>query len=191
MKTIYFVTSNQGKYLSARKALGKFNIKVIQKSLDIPEPRGSFEEIAVEKARHAYKILRRPLIAMDAGFFIPSLNGFPMMFTNFVLSTIGVPGILKLAAGQDRQCEFREVLCYCDSLRKKPVLFNRVDKGLLAERPKGLFKKRNWSALHTVFIPDGSGKTLAQMSAKEAEAYDKNRSQNSSWVQFADFYNRL
>jgi len=96
MKEIIFVTSNQGKYSSAKNFLNKYKIKVIQKSLEVPEPRGPLEEIAIYKARYAFKILKKPLITMDAGFFIHSLRSFPKMFTNFVLDTIGVEGVIKL-----------------------------------------------------------------------------------------------
>ena len=68
MKTIIFATSNYGKYLSAKNSLSKYGISVIQKKLEIPESRGSIENIAVQKARYAYKIIKKPLIAMDAGF---------------------------------------------------------------------------------------------------------------------------
>ena len=56
MKEIIFVTSNQGKYNSAKNFLKRYNIKVVQKKLEIPEPRGTLEEIAIYKAKYALKI---------------------------------------------------------------------------------------------------------------------------------------
>lgn len=191
MKEIIFVTSNQGKYNSAKNFLGKYGIKVIQKNLEIPEPRGNIEQIAIHKAKYAFKILKKPLIAMDAGFFIHSLNGFPKMFTNFILETIGVEGIIKLVKNKDKSCEFKEILCYCDSLHKEPKLFERVVKGKISEKLLGKVKPYHWSKLTLIFIPEGEKKTIAQMTKKEFMNFRKKVNKNSHWEQFVKFFLKL
>ncbi|XOB46450.1 MAG: non-canonical purine NTP pyrophosphatase [Candidatus Nealsonbacteria bacterium] len=191
MKKIYFVTSNKAKHFSAKTYLKRFGIDVIQKNLEIPESRGSVEEIAVKKAKYAYKIFRKPLIAMDSGFFIHSLKGFPMMFTNFVLKTIGIEGILKLVKGTDSICEFKEVLSYCDSPRKKPKLFTRIIKGRISEKPLGKVRPYHWSDLALVFIPVGEEKTLAEMTKKEFMDFRKTVNKNSHWVRFGKFFSKI
>jgi len=191
MRKIIFITTNRGKYLSAKNVLRKYKIKVVQKKLEIPEPRGTLEEIAIFKAKYAFKLVREPLITMDAGFFIPSLGGFPKMFVNFVLSTIGLEGILKLLEGKERKCEFREVLCYLESLRKRPKLFKRKVEGEIAKRPLGQLKPYNWSKLHLIFIPEGEKKTLAQMTKKEFLEFKRKIDKNSHWEQFGKFYSLL
>lgn len=191
MKEIVFVTSNRGKYNSARNFLGKYRVKVVQKSLEVPEPRGNLEQIAIHKTKYAFKILKKPLIAMDAGFFIYSLNGFPMMFTNFVLETIGIEGIIKLVQDKNRSCEFKEVLCYCDNLRKRPKLFERIVKGKISEEPLGKVKSYHWSKLALIFIPEGESKTMAQMTKKEFMNFRERVDRNSHWEQFVKFFLRL
>lgn len=191
MKKIIFVTSNKGKYISAKIYLKRFGISVVQKNLEIPESRGGVEKIAAEKAKYGYKILRTPLIAMDGGFFIHSLRGFPMMFTNFVLKTIGVEGILKLVKGVNRGCEFKEVLSYCDSPRKKPKLFVRIVKGRLSNKPLGKVKPYHWSDLALVFIPEGKKKTLAEMTKTEFMDFRKSINNNSHWVRFGKFFSQI
>ncbi|MFZ5559860.1 MAG: non-canonical purine NTP pyrophosphatase [Patescibacteria group bacterium] len=191
MKEIIFVTSNQGKYNSAKNFLGKYGVKVIQKNLEVPEPRGTLEQIAIHKTKYAFKILKKPLMAMDAGFFIHSLNGFPMMFTNFVLETIGVEGIVKLVKSKDKSCEFKEILCYCDNLHKKPRLFERIVKGKISEKPFGKIKPYHWSKLALIFIPEEERKTMAQMTKKEFMNFRKRVDKNSHWEQFAKFFSEL
>lgn len=191
MKEIIFVTSNKGKYNSARNFLGKYGVRVIQKNLEVPEPRGTLEQIAIHKTKYAFKILKKPLIAMDAGFFIHSLNGFPMMFTNFVLDTIGIEGIIKLVKDENKICEFREILCYCDNLRRKPKLFERVVKGKISEKPLGEVKPYHWSKLALIFIPEGERKTMAQMTKKEFMNFRKRVDKNSHWEQFVNFFLKL
>jgi len=188
MKKIIFVTSNQGKYLSARNFLKKYSINVVQKNLEIPESRGNIEEIAIQKAKYAYKLLKKPLIVMDAGFFIHSLNGFPKMFINFVLETIGLEGIIKLVGGKNRICEFKEVLCYCDNLRTKPKLFERIVKGKISKEPKGKIKSYHWSKLALIFIPEKEKKTMAEMTKKEFMNFRKRVDKNSHWEQFRNFF---
>lgn len=190
MREIIFVTSNKGKYNSARNFLKKYGIKVIQKNIEIPEPRGTIEQIAIHKVKYAFKILKKPLIAMDAGFFIHSLNGFPMMFTNFALNTIGVEGIVRLIVGKDRACEFREALCYCSSSHEKPKLFRRVVRGKISRKPLGKIKSHNWSKLALIFIPEGEKKTMAQMTKKEFADFREKIEKNSHWEKFAKFFQK-
>lgn len=190
MKKIFFVTSNKGKYSSAKAFLKKYDIEVIQKSLEIPESRGSFEEIAGQKARFGYKVLKEPVIAMDAGFFIHSLDGFPMMFTNFVLGTIGVEGIIKLVKNKNKSCEFREVLSYCDGPRAKPKLFKRVVKGRISNKPLGKVKPYHWSELALIFIPEREKRTMAEMTKKEFMNFRKRVDNNSHWEDFGKFFSK-
>lgn len=191
MKKIIFVTSNQGKYLSAKNFLRKYNINVVQKNLEIPESRESIEEIAIQKSKYAYKILKKPLIAIDAGFFINSLNGFPRMFVNFVLETIGTEGIIKLIEGKNKTCEFKEILCYCDNIQTKPKLFERIVRGTISKKPRGKVKPYHWSKLALIFIPEGKRKTLAEMTKKELMNFRKRVDINSHWEQFAKFFLKL
>lgn len=191
MKKIIFATSNHGKYLSAKNFLKKYGISVIQKKLEIPESRGSIEDIAAQKAWYAYGVIKKPLIAMDAGFFIFSLNGFPKMFTNFILETVGVEGIIKLIKGKNRNCEFREVLCYRDNIRKKHKLFERIVKGTIAKRPQGKVKSYHWSRLALIFIPEGEKKTMAEMTRPEFLTFQKQVEKNSHWEQFGNFFSAL
>ena len=50
----------------------------------------------------AYKIVKKPCISMDAGFWIDELNGFPKAFVNFSLETVGINGILKQEFGLNK-----------------------------------------------------------------------------------------
>ena len=101
MKEVIFVTSNRGKFNSAKNFLRKYGIKVTQKQLKINEPRGSLEEIVIYKSKYAFKLIKKTINSNGRWFFIHSLNGFPAMFTNFIFETIGLEGILKLVKGKN------------------------------------------------------------------------------------------
>ena len=89
MKEIVFVTHNKGKVKSAEKYFKDLKISTFEFELD--EPRSEdVEEIAKSKVLQAYEVVKKPCIAMDAGFFVQELNGFPKAFVNFALDTIGI-----------------------------------------------------------------------------------------------------
>src|SRR3989338_10669833 len=105
---INYVTTNVGKVRSLERHLNPYGIEVVHKPIDLPEPRADdVQVIAEHKARFAYEIVKEPLVVLDAGFYIDSLNGFPRAYVNSALDTIGIEGILKLVERKKRDCEFR------------------------------------------------------------------------------------
>ena len=110
-KKIIFVTHNQGKVLSAQEHFNDKDIKLEIYDYELDEPRSDdVEMIAKAKVIQAYNLVKRPCFALDTGFYIEELNGFPKAFVNFSLETIGVNGILKLMDGiENRNCYFKVV----------------------------------------------------------------------------------
>lgn len=165
MIEIAFATTNKAKVQSLAEALDPKLITIVQASMELPEPRSDeVEHIAAEKVRHAYGQLGRPVVALDAGFFIGALNGFPKAFVNFALQTIELSGILKLVDGKNRACEFRHALAYLDNNISKPKVFVDYVCGTLAKNPRGTPRPRDWSVLSQVFVPEGQSQTLSEMS---------------------------
>ncbi|MBU1198401.1 MAG: hypothetical protein KJ685_01070 [Nanoarchaeota archaeon] len=165
---LYYATTNPGKVLSMKRDLGKFSVEVEQVKIDLPESRSSdVRIIAEEKINYAFKEIKKPVIALDAGFYIHSLNGFPRAFVNFALETIDLEGILKLVEYKDSKCEFRECVGYMDNKRDSPMFFISKVPGIIADKPRGEIQKHLWSRLGLIFIPDGSNKTLGEMTYDE------------------------
>lgn len=99
MEEVIFVTHNKGKIASAKKQLKNVNFKIFEYELE--EPRSDdIKYISKYKVEEAYKIVKKPCISLDCGFWINELNGFPRAFVNFSLETIGINGILKLMEGK-------------------------------------------------------------------------------------------
>lgn len=162
MKQIYFATKNKGKVNSVNTSLSKYGIEVIHYELDLPEPRTyDLQEIAIGKAKYAYDFIQKPCIAMDAGFFLKACNGFPRTYVNFALETIGINGILKLVDGEDRTCEFNDVIAYYDGT--KSFVLERIVEGSVAVVAKGEKKHFHWSELCKIFVPNGLDITLGEM----------------------------
>ncbi len=167
-----FATTNKGKLLTMQTDMKPYGIEVVQKALDIPEPRSNdVQEIADHKAWQALQQLHEPVIVMDAGFYVDSLNGFPRAFTNFALETVGIAGILKLVDGLDRRCEFRECLAYIDKSMNEPKFFIAHIRGSLSAKPRGNLHAGHWSDLALIFEPEGQQATLAEMSMEQLDAW--------------------
>lgn len=129
-------------------------------SLDIPEYRyPKVREIAEEKARDAYRALRRPVIVDDTGFFIDALNGFPGPNAAYVFETIGNQGILKLMNGEtDRRAHFETVIAYAS--KEEVRSFQGIIEGTIVP-PKG----REGFGYDPIFLYEG--RTLAEIPLDE------------------------
>lgn len=165
---LYYATTNLAKFNYLKRCLDKSGVEVIQIPLDLPEPRSSdVQEIAKEKVVYAYAQVKKPIVVIDAGFYVFSLRGFPKTYVNFVLETIGVEGVLRLAAGKERNCEFRHCLAYLDEALAEPKYFLGSYRGTLTCQQQGTMQSHLWSELALIFIPKGETKTLAEMDFQE------------------------
>ena len=187
MEDIIFVTHNKGKIASAKKELKNVNFKVFEYELE--EPRSDdIKYISKYKVLEAYKIVNKPCISLDCGFWIDELDGFPRAFVNFALDTIGIDGILKLMEGKDnRACKFTECLSYYDG--KDVYQFMGKHDGFLTDKILGTDSDKKWSDLWYVFKPYGYEKTLAQMSDEERNNRKRYESVNAM-SEFAKWYNK-
>jgi XTP/dITP diphosphohydrolase len=186
---ITYATSNKGKVLSLRKILEPSGIEIEQVSLSIPEPRlDDVNSVAIFKIIFAYQELKRPVIVLDAGFFVHALNGFPKTNVNFALDTVNIEGILKLIEDKDRACEFRHTLAYMDGELSEPKLFPDIRPGTISKEPRGQLQAHNWSPLSLIFIPDGQKKTLAEMTPEEDQAWHASIAENSYYGQFRKWF---
>src|SRR6185503_18353867 len=111
MTELYFVSNNLHKYSEIKSML---NDKIINLDLklckqDIIEIQDEkIENIAIEKAKSAYNIVKKPIIIEDDGLFINSLNGFPGQYSKFIFKSLGNRGILHLLEGsKDRTAFFK------------------------------------------------------------------------------------
>lgn len=168
MNEIVFVTHNKGKIASASRQLEGVNFKVFE--YDLEEPRSDdIKYISKYKVMEAYRLVNKPCIALDCGFWIDELNGFPRAFVNFALNTIGIDGMLKLMKNKEnRKCRFTECLSYYDGNNLHQ--FMGKNEGSLSKEALGNNTEKKWSDLWYIFKPFGYDKTLAQMSEEERKS---------------------
>ncbi|MEK6858047.1 MAG: non-canonical purine NTP pyrophosphatase [Nanoarchaeota archaeon] len=186
--SLYYATTNFGKFQSLQKEFDKYNVNLYHAVLSIPEIRSDYvDDVAKEKVIRAYKIVKQPVVVNDAGLYINSLKGFPKAYVSFALETIGLEGILKLVEGKDRTCEFRHCLAYKDSSLIEPVTFVSHVQGKLADSIRGEMQPHLWSKLGLIFIPNGVNKTLAEMSEKEYLSWSAHADGTKESRMFADW----
>ncbi len=170
---LHFVTGNDGKFRTFNKIFSEYGVTLTQVKINVLEPRyDDVVKIAEEKAIYSYNVLKKPCLATDSGFFIPSLNGFPGTFVNFTLGTIGLEGIIKLLEGKDRRCEFRGCLVFYDG---DIIRFEWKTSGTISTNVGPKARGHHWSELSRIFIPDGYTHVLSKMSEKEYRKWERRR----------------
>ena len=96
------VTGNLDKLAEAERICG-FPLR--HADIDLPEIQSSvLAEVAREKAREAWRRLRRPVVVDETALELAAMNGFPGPLVKFMLDAIGSEGIARTAAalGDDR-----------------------------------------------------------------------------------------
>ena len=168
MRTLYFITSNKGKFLEAKEKLRPLGFSVIQKDLGYPEIQAeSLEDVALQGITHVRMGFHEPFMLEDAGLFIESLHGFPGVYSKYVFFTIGLPGILRLLSGvKERKAMFRSVYVYSEP-RKKPIIVFGECKGIISMKKQGT----HGFGYDPIFIPDGAQKTFGEMTIEEKNQF--------------------
>ncbi len=122
MTFVYFASSNENKFLEIQSLFdvenkeNKENVKILFSSPAIKEIQSdSIIEVAEDKAKKAFSIIKRPVIVEDDGLFIEELNGFPGVYSSFAFKTIGNKGILSLLGNNEkRRARFLSVFSFFD-----------------------------------------------------------------------------
>ena len=168
MKKIYVATTNKGKFESLSIDVQDLNVELEMYETDIMEPRSYvLEEIAAKKVMEAYTKIGSPCIAIDGGFYLSAYNNFPGSFTNFVLDTIGLDGMMDLIREKTKEAYFADAIAYMDNTLDKPVVYVSKTKGTCSMEKKGVLQPWHWSNIAYIFIPENYQKTLAELTYKE------------------------
>ncbi len=182
MGKIYFVTTNKAKFLSAERRLSPHGIELVlvNAAIDEPEYTNSSKEIVKAKCVFALGKVPGPVICEDGGFFVNALGGEPGVKAHGYLAAKnneGLKGAEKLLVeikdSDDRGAYFFSVAGYMEAGWEEPVYFSSKVEGKISHELRGPAQERNWSSIHRVFIPRGSGKTLAEMDDDEYEEFSK------------------
>jgi len=170
MKSLYFITSNVGKYNEAKQSFSDLDINIVQKNIGYPEIQAdSLEEVAFYGIDYLKNKLKEPFIIEDAGLFIDAFDGFPGVYSKYVFQRIGCLGILKLFKDfedEDRKAAFKSVYAYYEP-KTKPFVFIGECQGEISKKMVG----KQGFGYDPIFIPNEGTKTFAQMDIIEKNKY--------------------
>jgi len=166
MRTIYFITSNNGKLHEVQTRLRPLDIEVVQKNIGYPEIQAkSLEEVATYGIDHVRNRVDHPFILEDTGIFIDALKDFPGVYAAYVYQTIGLDGIIHLLKDipiEKRRAIFRSVFGYGDP-EGNTHLFIGECEGMIGFEKKGT----KGFGYDPIFIPKGKEHTFAEINTEE------------------------
>ncbi len=186
--TLIFATNNHNKIEEIQQVVGdKFTIITLQQAgidIDIPEPYDSFEENAFAKSSTIHKITGKNCFSEDTGLEVEALNGLPGVKSaryageekNFAANNRLL--LQNLEGVENREARFRTVISLI--YNGKNYYFEGICKGRIAHQPAG----SNGFGYDPVFIPDGSGKTFAEMDLFEKNRFSHRKKATAKLMEF-------
>lgn len=182
MNDLAFITGNQNKADYLEKWLGH---PVKHEKLDLDEIQSlDLREVAEHKARQAYGIAKKPVLVEDVALTFTAMGRLPGTLIKWFLEEIGPEGLAKVADSLENRQAVASIL-YALYDGNDLHFFEGEVKGTIASQPQAFDKDNGWrntKSWNSIFIPDGSAKTYAEMSDAElrlvshrAQAIDKLR----------------
>jgi XTP/dITP diphosphohydrolase len=141
-KLICFVTGNQHKYeeIYALFENADINYHLDHKDLPMIEIQAkTLKDVAIFKLQSIKEDLNSSYFIEDAGFFVDiPLNGFPGIYSKYVLQTIGNDGILRLIEDFDvTKAHFETVIALYHKPTDKILVFEGRVEGCVSAIKKG------------------------------------------------------
>jgi non-canonical purine NTP pyrophosphatase (RdgB/HAM1 family) len=164
---IVFVTTRAEKAEEAER----LGFRIERLDIALPEHQAlDPSEVVAQKARSAYDLLSRPVLVEDTGLSIHAWNGFPGAFVKWLETSAGIPALPRmLDAFGDRGATAVCAIAYCDA--GQTVTARGESTGTIAAEPRG----RGGFGWDTVFVPEGSDRTFAEMAPEEKDRVSHRR----------------
>ncbi len=183
---IYFVTGNIHKFNEISVLFSKANIKynLIQEEIKTIEIQANnIKEVASFKLNSIKGKINGSYFIEDAGFFVDiPLNGFPGVYSSYIMKTIGNKGILRLIDDfESTQAHFTSVIALYFKPYDKNFFFEGSVYGKVSETIRG----SGGFGFDPIFLPDlMPSKTFAELSIEEK---NKISHRGIAWTRFIKF----
>ena len=166
---IYFVTGNIHKFYEISDLFSKADVKYTleQKEAKTVEIQATnIKEVALVKLNSIKDQINGSFFIEDAGFFVDiPLNGFPGVYSSYVMKTIGNKGILRLIDDfKGTSAHFTSIIALYFKPLDKNLFFEGTIHGKISKSVRG---ERGFG-FDPIFIPNSiSNKTFAEISTEE------------------------
>jgi XTP/dITP diphosphohydrolase len=185
---LIFATNNQHKVDEITAVIGtQFNVVTLLEAgidIDIPEPHATLEANATEKSTTIHKLTSENVFSEDTGLEVESLNGEPGVKSaryagesrDFQANIDKI--LLNLEGKENRSAQFRTVISLI--FNNQEFLFDGICKGQIITEQKGL----KGFGYDSIFIPDGSNKTFAEMTMDEKNQFSHRKKATDKLIAF-------
>lgn len=164
MADIIFITGNQHKADYLAKWLG---MPVAHRKVDLDEIQSlELREVVEDKARRAYEVVKKPVLVEDVALTFHALGRLPGTYIKWFLEELDTDGLCKILQGYDDRSATAAIM-YGVFDGQTFHFFDAAIPGQVAETPRGELGF-GWNS---VFIPDGSDKTYAEMTDDELKPF--------------------
>jgi XTP/dITP diphosphohydrolase len=185
---LIFATNNAHKIAEIQSAVGQdleiITLRQAGIDIDIPEPHDTLEANASEKSKTIHAITGKNTFSEDTGLEVDALNGEPGVKSaryagehkDFQANIDKLQ--INLKGKPDRKARFRTVISLIWD--DKEYIFEGTCEGQIIEAQRGT----EGFGYDPVFIPNGSGKTFAEMTMTEKNVFSHRRKAADKLVAF-------
>lgn len=188
MSSIIFATNNNNKIIEIRSIL-KNDLQIVGLReagifAEIPEPHPTLEENAREKSAFIFKLTNADCFSEDTGLEVFALNGEPGVKSARYAGDESdkeknIEKLLqKMALINNRTAQFRTVISLI--LNGKEIQFEGICKGTITEKKIG----DKGFGYDSVFIPEGSKKSFAEMEISEKNKFSHRKKATSKLIDY-------
>ncbi len=183
---LFFITGNSNKFNEIQQLFEQETIKynLIQKDLKTIEIQAdTIKSVAEFKLNSVKDKLIGSSFIEDAGFFVDNpLNGFPGVYSSYVMKTIGNKGILNLIDNyEDSKAHFSTVIALYFKPLNKLLFFEGTVEGKISSLQKG----NQGFGFDPIFIPDDiPTKTFAELTTSQKNSISH---RGKAWMKLMDF----
>ncbi|MFI7126547.1 RdgB/HAM1 family non-canonical purine NTP pyrophosphatase [Nonomuraea sp. NPDC050153] len=173
---IVLATRNMGKIVELRRILSGFDVVGLEEFPaigEVAETGVTFEENALLKAHAVAQQSGLPAVADDSGLCVDVLGGMPGVFSARWSGRHGDDQAnldLLLAQVSDVPADKLTAHFACAAALALPSGESRVVEGALQGRLISARRGSNGFGYDPIFVPDGEGRTTAEMSPEEKDA---------------------
>jgi len=192
MSTLIFATNNNNKLLEIRSILNDdmqiIGLREAGIITDIPEPHPTLEENAREKSNFIFKLTKSDCFSEDTGLEVMALNGEPGVKSARYAgddsdNEKNIEKLLqKMAIITNRSAQFRTVISLI--VNGEEFQFEGICKGTITEKKIG----NKGFGYDSIFIPEGSDKTFAEMEMSEKNKFSHRKKATSKLIDYLNNY---
>ncbi len=188
MDTLIFATNNENKVREIRHALNnQFHIISLKEAgilVDIPEPHDTLEDNAREKSLVIHQLTGKDCFSEDTGLEVEALDGAPGVLSARYAgpeqdASKNMEKLLSALEGiTNRKARFRTVISLI--YHGKEYQFEGICPGVILDKKQG----EQGFGYDPLFIPDGAGKSFADMSMEEKNTYSHRKKATAKLAEF-------